>query len=112
MHITNLLTSAPLLLVLSNTAQAQVAAGGGAAGTAAATQMATLTTAATHVIVGGSTSVAYLPYTQTFATGALGTWAFGSVTSAGTIGLGTIEGSVGVVKSKRALPTPPAVQAS
>jgi hypothetical protein len=38
-------------------------------------------------------------YTQTFAQTALGSWPLGTSPLPGTIGLGSIQGQVGVVKS-------------
>ncbi|KAI9742218.1 MAG: hypothetical protein M1818_004118 [Claussenomyces sp. TS43310] len=76
---------------------AQVAAGGGVQGATIATQMATTTTAPSLIIAGTGTDVQYVPYTQTFKT-PLGSWAF-VTPSPGTIGLGTIAGAVGTIKS-------------
>ncbi|KAF7933936.1 uncharacterized protein EAE98_003645 [Botrytis deweyae] len=80
---------------------------GGVVATLAATQMATTTTGAPSLYtVGSVTAVSYIPvYTQTFATTALGTWAIGATPLVGSVGLGTIQGTVGTVKNKRALPT-------
>lgn len=78
---------------------------GGMVVTSLATQMATTTPGAPSLFtVGTVTSVSYIPiYTQTFAQTALGTWAIGPTPLVGSIGLGTIQGTV--AKNKRALPT-------
>jgi hypothetical protein len=80
--------------------------GVGAATTLVATQMATTTFAGSLFTVGTSVSATWVEFTQTFATTALGTWALGPTPASGRIGLGTIVGTVGKVKSKRAEPTP------
>lgn len=111
MHI-NALFPLPLLLSLLafvSYASAQIAAGGGAQGTTVATQMATTTWAGSLYTSGGTTSATWILYTQTFASTALGSWAF-ETTSSGTIGLGTLEGTAGATKTKRAIyarETPP-----
>lgn len=43
--------------------------------------------------------------TQKFATTALGSWDLGPTPGVGAIGLGSIQGTVGKVKSKRAIET-------
>lgn len=84
-----------------------VAPGGGAAVTLAPTQSPTVGTWGSLFTVDGTTSVAYVVFTQTFAATALGTWDLGPTPAAGTIGLGTIAGAVGSTKAaKRAMPTP------
>ncbi|POS86699.1 hypothetical protein EPUL_005127, partial [Erysiphe pulchra] len=87
----------------------QVAAGGGiAATTLPPTQYPTVTYAASLYTLGTYTSATWKDFTQTFAATPLGTWALGPTPRIGTIGLGTIQGTVGAVKSghKRALQTP------
>ncbi|RKF83377.1 putative secreted effector protein [Golovinomyces cichoracearum] len=87
----------------------QVVAGGGIpATTLPPSQYPTVTFAGSLFTVGTSTSATWKEFTQTFATTALGTWALGPTPRIGTIGLGTIKGTVGVVKSahKRTLQTP------
>ncbi|KAN0112906.1 hypothetical protein V8E51_005857 [Hyaloscypha variabilis] len=98
----------PLLALLSITTAQAVAAGGGAvSATLAATQSPTVGTWPSLFTVGTETSTTYLVFTQTFASTALGTWALGTTPAAGTIGLGTIVGTVGSVKAtKRAMPSP------
>jgi Killer toxin-resistance protein 1 len=84
-----------------------VAPGGGAAVTLVPTQSPTVGTWGSLITVDGTTSVAYVVFTQTFAVTALGTWDLGPTPAAGTIGLGTIVGNVGSTKAaKRAMPTP------
>lgn len=84
----------------------QIAAGGGAAATTlAATQYPTTSVAGSLFTVDGTTSATWTLITQTFATTALGTWALGPTPGVGTIGLGSIQGTVGKVKSKRAIET-------
>jgi hypothetical protein len=67
--------------------------------------MATTTLVNSLYTVNGVTTASYGVYTQTFASTALGTWDIGAVPLSGSIGLGTIQGTVGVVptKAKRAL---------
>lgn len=87
----------------------QVVAGGGIpATTLPPSQYPTVTFAGSLFTVGTSTSATWKEFTQTFATTALGTWALGPTPRVGTIGLGTIKGTVGVVESvqKRTLQTP------
>jgi hypothetical protein len=84
----------------------QVAAGGGiAATTLAASQYPTTSVAGSLFTIDGTTSAKWVLITQTFAATALGTWALGPTPGVGTIGLGTIEGTVGKVKTKRAVET-------
>jgi hypothetical protein len=71
----------------------------GAATTIAATQQATITTANSLFTLDGTTSASFLPFTQTFAKTALGTWDLGPTPLVGSIGLGTIQGSYGVLPS-------------
>ncbi|CZR67718.1 uncharacterized protein PAC_17617 [Phialocephala subalpina] len=85
----------------------QVAAGGGiAATTLAASQYPTTSTAGSLFTVDGTTSATWKLITQTFATTALGSWDLGPTPGVGTIGLGSIQGTVGKVKTKRAIETP------
>jgi hypothetical protein len=51
------------------------------------------------------TSASFGAFTQTFAATALGSWDLGPTPGVGSIGLGAIQGTVGVIKSKRAMPT-------
>jgi hypothetical protein len=82
----------------------QVAAGGGvAATTLAAAQYPVVTTAGSLFTINGVTSATWKLYTQTFATTALGSWALGPTPQAGSIGLGDVQGTIGVVKTKRGL---------
>ncbi|KAE8449870.1 hypothetical protein EG329_007347 [Mollisiaceae sp. DMI_Dod_QoI] len=84
----------------------QVAAGGGvAATTLAASQYPTTSVAGSLFTVGGTTSAKWVLITQTFATTALGTWDLGPTPGVGTIGLGSIQGTIGKVKTKRAIET-------
>lgn len=83
-----------------------VAAAGGAVTTQAAEQAATVGYYASLYTAGGTTTVNYIQFTQTFASTALGTWALGATPAVGTIGLGSISGTVGSTKTKRALPSP------
>lgn len=77
----------------------QLAAGGGiAATTLAATQYPTTSVAGSLFTVDGTTSATWVLITQTFATTALGTWALGPTPGVGSIGLGSIVGTVGKVK--------------
>lgn len=75
----------------------QNAAGGGGGGAAVTSlnteQAATTTWAASLTTVAGTTTTTWVLYTQTFNT-SLGTWAYPTALS-GTIGLGTITGTVG-----------------
>jgi hypothetical protein len=91
-----LLHLAPLLAL----AAAQAAPGGGVPGaTLAPTQSPTVTQVNSLQTVGGSTVVVPVVFTQTFAKTALGTWPLGTVVQKGSIGLGSIQGSVGDVKT-------------
>jgi len=88
-------------------AQAQVAAGGGALpATQAVTQYPISTTAPYWSTIGGTTTIVYQLFVQTFASTALGSWDLGPTPAAGAIGLGDIQGQVGVIKTKRAIETP------
>lgn len=73
--------------------QAVGAAGGSAPAATAATQMSPVTTYQIH---GPGGSYIYIPYTQLF-TAVPDPW---PAPTAGTIGLGTIQGQIGVVKTK------------
>merc|ERR1712093_158574 len=86
----------------------QVAAGGGiAATTLAPSQYPISTTAGSLFTVNGVTSATWKLFVQTFATTALGSWELGPTPAVGSIGLGDIQGTVGVVKNeKRAVETP------
>jgi len=94
----------PLLFLISLTTAApepQLAQGGGvAATTIAATPMATVTTAGSLFTLNGVTSATWVAFTQTFASTALGTWDIGATPLSGSIGLGTIQGTVGVINTK------------
>jgi hypothetical protein len=85
--------------------QAVAAGGGVAATTLANSQYPTVGIYGSLITVGGTTTATFAEFTQTFATTALGTWALGPTPGVGTIGLGSIEGTVGIVKTKRAVPT-------
>lgn len=99
----------PLLASLAYGApepEPQLAQGGGlAAATIVATQQATVTNVNSLFTLNGVTSASYLVFTQTFASTALGTWPIGATPLSGEIGLGSIQGTVGVVSTnkKRAL---------
>jgi len=83
-----------------------VAAGGGiVASSLAATQYPTTSVAGSLFTSDGTTSATWVLVTQTFATTALGTWALGPTPLVGSIGLGSIQGAVGKVKTKRAVET-------
>jgi hypothetical protein len=82
-------------------ASAQIAAGGGGAVTSlVATQSPVVSSLASLETVGGKVTAVQVVFTQTFAQTALGTWPLGTAPKPGTIGLGTIQGEVGVVKTK------------
>ncbi|EKD20216.1 uncharacterized protein L3040_000547 [Drepanopeziza brunnea f. sp. 'multigermtubi'] len=84
----------------------QLAAGGGvAATTLAASQYPIASTAGSLFTINGVTSATWTLFVQTFATTALGTWELGPTPGVGTIGLGSIPGTVGGVKTKRAVET-------
>lgn len=72
----------------------------------AATQMATTTIAGSLFTVDGTTSATWVLFTQTFAATALGTWDLGTTPKVGTIGFGSIAGTVGGEVWRRAMPTP------
>jgi hypothetical protein len=92
----------------------QVAAGGGvAATTIAASQMPSTTYVGSMFTTGGTTSAIWKDVTITFATTALGTWDLGATPKSGSIGLGTLVGTVGKVKTKRGEPdATPAAEAA
>ncbi|CAL3968538.1 unnamed protein product [Diplocarpon coronariae] len=93
--------------------QAVAAGGGVAAPTVVASQYPISTTAGSLFTVNGVTSATWKLFVQTFATTALDTvWELGATPAPGVIGLGSIAGTVGAVKSKRTAETPPASQAS
>jgi hypothetical protein len=97
----------PLIALLSfTTADPQAVAAGRVATTLAASQSPTVGTWGSLYTVGTVTSVSWVVFTQTFASTALGTWSLGATPAAGTIGLGTIAGTVGSTGAKRAMPTP------
>lgn len=85
----------------------QLAAGGGiAATTLAASQYPTTIYGPELLTVDGTTTTTWTMYTQTFAATALGSWDLGATPRVGSIGLGSIQGTVGEVKTKRAIETP------
>jgi hypothetical protein len=94
----------PLLFLVSLTTAApepQLAQGGGlAATTIAASQYPTVTTAGSLFTLNGVTSATWGIFTQTFASTALGTWDIGATPLSGAIGLGTIQGTIGVLNTK------------
>ncbi|KAH8599176.1 hypothetical protein B0O99DRAFT_613207 [Bisporella sp. PMI_857] len=74
----------------------QLAAGGGAVdATIAPTQSPTISKVNYLTTIGGKVTVVPTQFTQTFAKTALGTWPLGATPSAGVIGLGNIQGTVG-----------------
>jgi len=75
---------------------------GPAAAATAITQVSPITTYQINLYRSGGVSQLNVVYTQTFAP-IPDQWP--SPTEAGTIGLGTIQGEIGVVKTKRSLPT-------
>ncbi|KAK2625877.1 hypothetical protein QTJ16_005189 [Diplocarpon rosae] len=91
-----------------------VAAGGGiVAATPVASQYPISTTAGSLFTVNGVTSATWKLFVQTFATTALDTvWELGATPAPGIIGLGNIAGTVGAVRSKRAVETPAPPHAS
>ncbi|CAG8954838.1 hypothetical protein HYFRA_00008523 [Hymenoscyphus fraxineus] len=98
---TNLLLA---LSTFSSLAAAQIAAGGGAViSSPAATQMATTSKCRSLATIDGKTTAIEMTFTQTFAKTALGTWALPPTPGVGTIGLGDIQGQIGVMKTKRGL---------
>ncbi|KAG9232302.1 hypothetical protein BJ875DRAFT_467282 [Amylocarpus encephaloides] len=83
---------------------AQAAAGGGVSAVPLApSQYPIVSNVLSLQTIGGVTTAVQIAFTQTFAATALGGWAIGPTPLAGTIGLGSIQGTVGVVKSKRGL---------
>jgi Killer toxin-resistance protein 1 len=84
----------------------QIAAGGGntVAGTMVASQYPVVTNAPSLYTLNGVTSSTNIVFTQTFASTALGSWALGATPLAGVIGLGDIQGTIGLVNTKRNLP--------
>jgi len=86
-------------------ANAGVAAGGGAATSLAPTQYPTATTAGSLFTANGVTSASWALFIQTFATTALGSalGELGPSPKAGSIGLGNIQGPIGVAKTKRGI---------
>jgi len=85
-----------LLLFLAPARAQNAALGGGVAGAAqAATQYPVVSNVASLVTVGGTVTTEAVVFTQTFVT-PLGTWAF-PTPSAGSVGLGNIQGTVGAV---------------
>jgi len=99
------LSLAPALTHAQAVAGGGAAAGGGVVATTAATQSPPVITGPSLQTVGGTTiAVQGVVFTQTFAATALGTWPLGTVVSAGSVGLGTIQGIVGgtAKKTKRA----------
>lgn len=92
------LLASVLILLLASPSQtnAQAAPGGGAPPVANPLQYPVVVVGPSLTTVAGSTSAINLPFTQTFVT-PLGTWAF-PTPSAGSVGLGDIQGTVGKVK--------------
>jgi len=88
-----------LLSLLSLTHAQNAAAGGGAAGVQAASQYPTVLTGPSLLVVGGTTTTAYGPFTQTFKS-PLTTWVY-PTPSSGSVGLGNIPGTVGAVQTKK-----------
>ena len=89
-----LLFTVPLTSALTpQNERREVAAGGGLPGAAAAeTQFPIVSADAWELVVaGGKTVAAQKPFTQTFATTALGGWPLGPTPAVGTIGLGNIQ---------------------
>lgn len=97
-----LITPLLLLTSLANAApEPQLAQGGGlAAATLAAVQYPVVTMANSLFTINGVTSASKLAFTQTFASTALGTWDIGATPLSGAIGLGSIQGTVGIVSTK------------
>ena len=62
--------------------------------------MAVVTTAGSLFTLNGVTSATWVAFTQTFASTALGTWDIGATPLSGAIGLGSIQGTVGVINTK------------
>ena len=88
------------LLVLAPFTTAQNAALGGAGNPAASpapSQYPVVNVGSSLLTIDGKTSAVNGPFTQTFVL-PLGTWAF-PTPSAGSIGLGDIQGTVGAVKT-------------
>ena len=102
LSLSTLITPLLLLTSLANAApEPQLAQGGGvAAPTIAASQYPVVTTANSLFTLNGVTSASYQVFTQTFASTALGTWDLGPTPLSGAIGLGTIQGTYGVVSTK------------
>ena len=91
-------------LLVSATAEPQLAQGGGVAVTTPApTQMATVQYVGSLFTENGVTNATWGMHTQTFATTALGNWPIGATPLSGVIGLGSIQGTIGTV-SERDLP--------
>ncbi|KAH6682937.1 hypothetical protein B0J14DRAFT_431738, partial [Halenospora varia] len=90
------------LCVLSSlhSVSGQAAGGGVVTATLGATQMATTSNVPSLFTLNGATSATNIMFTQTFASTALGSWALGATPLAGSIGLGSIQGTVGVIKTK------------
>ena len=68
-------------------------------------QYPVVTNAPSLFTLNGVTSANQMVFTQTFASTALGTWDLGPTPGVGSIGLGSIAGTVGRVKTKRAAET-------
>jgi hypothetical protein len=99
-----ILSSLSIALADPNPDPQAVAAGGGvAATTLAPAQYPVITTAGSLFTTNGVTSATWKLFTQTFATTALGSWDLGPTPQAGSIGLGSIQGTIGVVKTKRGI---------
>ena len=94
-----------LLSLFASFGAAQVAAGGGAGVVTSivATQYPVVTNAPSLFTLNGVTSATNIVFTQTFASTALGSWPLGATPLAGAIGLGDLQGTIGLVKTKRDL---------
>lgn len=96
-HTTTTSLLIAVLSILSCVLAQNAALGGGAGGQQALTQYPTVYTGPSiSTNAAGTAVIATVVYTQTFKT-PLGTWAF-ATPSAGSIGLGKIQGSVGAVR--------------
>jgi hypothetical protein len=98
MHLLLALLTTLLSLVSFTTAQAIAAGGGAAAVPPAAVQYPVVVVGPSLATVAGATTAINKPFTQTFVT-PLGSWAY-ATPSPGTVGLGSIQGNVGGVKTK------------
>jgi hypothetical protein len=116
MQLTNPLSVVLFVYSYIYLVDAQVAAGGGAGvvSSPAASQYPVVTNAPSLFTLNGVTSATNIQFTQTFASTPLGSWPLGATPLAGAIGLGDIQGSIGVIKTKRdlAMETPAPVAQS